>query len=71
MFIGIPLLYVYRYASIGSFCTNTSPLLNDGIDNDCDSRIDEEIVNGVDDDGDGLVDEDTVSSYSFSLPNFY
>lgn len=26
---------------------------SDGLDNDCDGRIDEEIVNGIDDDGDG------------------
>lgn len=27
----------------------------DGIDNDCDNRVDEEILNGIDDDGDGSV----------------
>ena len=35
-------------------------MINDGLDNDCDSKIDEELANGIDDDGDGLVDEDTV-----------
>lgn len=30
----------------------------DGKDNDCDNRIDEEILNKVDDDKDGLIDED-------------
>ncbi len=33
---------------------------DDGIDNDGDGRVDEEIINGIDDDGDGLVDEDTM-----------
>ncbi|OQY08763.1 MAG: hypothetical protein B6I28_04215, partial [Fusobacteriia bacterium 4572_132] len=30
----------------------------DGIDNDGDGKIDEELQNGIDDDGDGLIDED-------------
>ena len=30
----------------------------DGIDNDCDGKIDEEIRDGEDNDGDGRVDED-------------
>ena len=30
----------------------------DGIDNDCDGRVDEEIKDGKDDDGDKYVDED-------------
>ncbi|MFC1651343.1 hypothetical protein ACFL2X_07210 [Candidatus Latescibacterota bacterium] len=33
----------------------------DGIDNDGDGRVDEEIFNGIDDDEDGLIDEDTQS----------
>ena len=33
-------------------------MLGDGIDNDCDGKIDEEIKNGKDDDNDGLIDED-------------
>ncbi|XP_052272452.1 uncharacterized protein LOC127872968 [Dreissena polymorpha] len=37
----------------------------DGIDNDCDSLIDEELLNSVDDDNDGLVDEDV--QYSGTL----
>ncbi|KAL5017417.1 hypothetical protein ScPMuIL_007006 [Solemya velum] len=32
---------------------------NDGLDNDCDGRIDEEERDGIDNDGDMLVDEDT------------
>ncbi len=32
---------------------------HDGIDNDGDGRIDEEIIDGIDNDGDGLIDEDT------------
>ncbi|BDU49792.1 carboxypeptidase regulatory-like domain-containing protein [Haliovirga abyssi] len=31
----------------------------DGIDNDKDGKVDEELPNGIDDDGDGLIDEDT------------
>jgi hypothetical protein len=34
-------------------------MINDGIDNDNDGRIDEESLNKKDDDGDGLMDEDT------------
>lgn len=30
----------------------------DGVDNDCDDRVDEEVSNSFDDDGDGLIDED-------------
>ena len=37
----------------------TTPVPNDGIDNDGDGFIDEELIDGVDNDGDGLVDEDT------------
>ena len=33
-------------------------LTDDGFDNDCDQRMDEELLNGIDDDGDGLIDED-------------
>ncbi|XP_067945012.1 uncharacterized protein [Watersipora subatra] len=39
-------------------CTNVRMVSGDGIDNDCDGKIDEEMSNGVDDDGDGKVDED-------------
>ena len=45
-------------------------VINDGLDNDCDSRIDEELVNGIDDDGDGQVDEDTVSAGLTSFLQF-
>ena len=30
----------------------------DGIDNDCDGKIDEEVKDGKDDDNDGRIDED-------------
>ena len=46
----------------GSSCTKTETLSNDGIDNDCDFLIDEELLNGVDDDGDGLIDEDVATN---------
>ena len=39
-------------------CRKTKPEAGDGIDNDCDGKVDEEIRNGKDDDGDGFVDED-------------
>jgi hypothetical protein len=38
--------------------------LGDGVDNDGDGRIDEELPNGLDDDGDGLVDEDCIAGPS-------
>lgn len=31
--------------------------ISDGIDNDGDGRVDEEVFNGIDDDGDGVIDE--------------
>lgn len=40
----------------------TEPEANDGIDNDGDYAIDEELLNSKDDDGDGLIDEDTASN---------
>ncbi|XP_013407312.1 uncharacterized protein LOC106171486 [Lingula anatina] len=33
----------------------------DGVDNDCDMKIDEELFNGIDDDDDGVIDEDLSS----------
>ena len=30
----------------------------DGVDNDCDGKIDEEVKDGKDDDGDRVIDED-------------
>ncbi|XP_013407303.1 IgGFc-binding protein [Lingula anatina] len=33
----------------------------DGVDNDCDMKIDEELLNGIDDDDDGVIDEDLSS----------
>ena len=38
------------------------PEANDGVDNDGDYRVDEELLNSIDDDGDGLIDEDTSSN---------
>ncbi|KAL3843275.1 hypothetical protein ACJMK2_021217 [Sinanodonta woodiana] len=52
-----------RITSIYDACVKTTPPNGgngDGIDNDCDNRIDEELHNGKDDDQDGLIDEDTV-----------
>lgn len=39
-------------------CSKTISTDGDGIDNDCDGSIDEELCNGIDDDADGEVDED-------------
>ena len=39
-------------------CTKTETIAGDGIDNDCDGRIDEEQLNRRDDDNDGKIDED-------------
>ena len=44
---------------IGDFCTLTNTTAGDGLDNDCDDQIDEELENGVDDDADGLIGEVT------------
>ena len=54
-----------RITAIYDACVITQTTIGgngDGIDNDCDNKIDEEILNGKDDDGDGLIDEDLVYS---------
>lgn len=49
-----------RLAKIAELCSPSAETMaaGDGIDNDCDRRIDEELFNQLDDDGDGQVDED-------------
>lgn len=50
-----------RIANLYSACVKTQSANGgngDGIDNDCDNRIDEETRNNIDDDNDGLIDED-------------
>ena len=48
-----------RMVNLWDECNATTPAIgDDGLDNDCDGRVDEELKNGVDDDGDGDVDED-------------
>ncbi|XP_066303644.1 IgGFc-binding protein-like [Branchiostoma lanceolatum] len=47
-----------RLAQIAAPCSTTAPVPADRVDNDCDGRVDEELLNGIDDDGDGLIDED-------------
>ena len=39
-------------------CRRSRTRAGDGRDNDCDGKIDEEILDGKDNDGDGRVDED-------------
>ncbi|XP_005110614.2 uncharacterized protein LOC101859137 [Aplysia californica] len=39
-------------------CLLTEMHVDDGLDNDCDGRVDEEVDNGQDDDADNMVDED-------------
>lgn len=39
-------------------CVATTMNEGDGIDNDCDGAVDEELCNSIDDDADGAVDED-------------
>ena len=39
-------------------CVASESQPGDGIDNDCDGRIDEEVRDNEDNDGDGKVDED-------------
>ncbi|KAL4224827.1 hypothetical protein ACF0H5_015523 [Mactra antiquata] len=52
-----------RIANLYDACVETRTANGgngDGIDNDCDNKIDEEKLNNVDDDNDGLVDEDVL-----------
>ena len=59
---------IYRYAILGntgfiyfpcgSQCRQTKAVPGDGIDNDCDGNVDEEVKDGKDNDGDKYVDED-------------
>lgn len=39
-------------------CTSPKMIPDDRKDNDCDDRVDEELLNGMDDDNDGKIDED-------------
>ena len=41
-------------------CFKTKAFPDDGMDNDCDGQIDEEVLNRRDDDADQLIDEDFV-----------
>ncbi|XP_067935398.1 uncharacterized protein [Watersipora subatra] len=56
-----------RLAKTGSYCKTSASLVNDGVDNDCDGSIDEELHNGIDDDGDGAIDEDLAESPAFPV----
>ncbi|KAK3088262.1 hypothetical protein FSP39_016736 [Pinctada imbricata] len=51
-----------RLAPINQVCKSSRMKLADGLDNDCDELIDEEICNGKDDDGDLNIDEDCAAS---------
>ena len=45
-------------ARLYGYCSPTPTLDGDCQDNDCDGRVDEELLDGVDNDGDGNIDED-------------
>ena len=47
---------------IDGSCIPTKSRLNDGIDNDCDGRVDEEVVDTIDEDGDHEIDEDNAAN---------
>ena len=51
-----------RLAPLGDACIPSATVPGDGLDNDCDGLIDEELLNGIDDDGDGLIDEDLAAA---------
>ena len=61
-----------RLTQLAGGCTPSSTSPGDGIDNDCDGRLDEELANGLDDDGDGLTDEDLFfeTGAAVNLPPF-
>ncbi|XP_050413600.1 uncharacterized protein LOC126828063 [Patella vulgata] len=42
----------------GTYIISSHPIADDGDDNDCDGRVDEEVDDGSDNDGDGRIDED-------------
>ncbi|XP_035665849.1 uncharacterized protein LOC118409092 [Branchiostoma floridae] len=50
-----------RLAKLSGECQMTETAYGDGVDNDCDKLVDEELLNGIDDDGDGLIDEDVAA----------
>ncbi|XP_059156419.1 uncharacterized protein LOC131941271 isoform X2 [Physella acuta] len=53
----------HKIASISEPCFKTPMVMGDGKDNDCDGRIDEEILNEIDDDLDTQFNEDVEPNY--------
>ena len=51
-------MFVTEFGLDSVQCIRTKPVPGDGIDNDCDGKIDEEVRDGKDDDKDGETDED-------------
>ena len=51
-------LWLLTKSLIPAQCSLTITVEGDGIDNDCDGSIDEEIKDQRDNDGDGYIDED-------------
>ncbi|XP_078677630.1 uncharacterized protein LOC144914054 isoform X1 [Branchiostoma floridae x Branchiostoma belcheri] len=56
-----------RMAPIALPCSPTPTVPGDGVDNDCDGRIDEDLLDGQDHDGDGDVDEDLAAADLYRL----
>ncbi|CAH1244449.1 PKD1 [Branchiostoma lanceolatum] len=63
----------FRLTEIAPPCPRSLPIAGDGVNNDCDGTIDEELLNGLDDDGDGRIDEDLAADgivYLTTLDSF-
>ncbi|KAL4216840.1 hypothetical protein ACF0H5_024560 [Mactra antiquata] len=61
-----------RYTESNTCPTPSVPMRpSNGVDDDCDGYVDEEILNGVDDDDDGAVDEDVVWDQDSDVTGIY
>ena len=55
--------------STGPDCTVQSPEVNDNRNNDCDWLVDEELLDGIDNDNDGRIDEDVAANKLYPVRN--